>query len=78
MGDGEIELDGLTPQQAIIATLLWRCDSWEDTENVVQRFGHEAATIREMLVLAVLDHTVTDQDDCKDATELLAHYRRPT
>ena len=70
-----IMLDGLTKQQAVIAKMLWDVESWEETEEIVQRFGREADVIRRLIALACIDEETVRTDQCGDALELIERIK---
>ena len=58
----EIEVHGLTALQSRLADAIWECDSIEDVDAYIaglpKKLRPQAALVRELMVLAVLDHVV--------------------
>lgn len=67
-----MHIDGLSKRQKIIATLLWEAESWEETELIIEQFGSEAESIRELLILEAIDELVWCDDACVEAKRVLA------
>lgn len=67
-----MSIAGLSKRQKIIATLLWEAESWEETELIIEQFGSEAESIRELLILEAIDELVWCDDACVGAKRVLA------
>lgn len=66
---------GLNLRQQAIATKLWMSTTWEETERVVQQYGKEAETIRELILLACIDDEVDSVADFNEATDVIDRIR---
>lgn len=69
-------IDGLSKRQMIIATLLWEAESWEETEFIIEQFGAEAESIRELLILEAIDELVWRNGVCDQAEQILCDIMR--
>ena len=66
-----MSIDNLSKRQKIIATLLWEAESWEETEFIIEQFGSEAESIRELLILEAIDELVWRDGVCDQAKHIL-------
>lgn len=71
-----MHIDGLSKRQKIIATLLWEAESREETEFIIEQFGAEAESIRELLILETIDELVWCNVACDQAKQILSDIMR--
>ncbi len=56
-----MELVLQTPRQRMIADLLWVCNTGEEVAVVIKAFGHEAESIRQLMIATALDEVTETQ-----------------
>jgi len=68
-----MEIDGMSPRQVKILNELWDCDTVEEMQQFLESKSEEElfeiGTLREMVVLAHIDETVSQM---KEFPEVLA------
>jgi hypothetical protein len=67
-----VNLDKLTDEQCKIADALWACDTFEETEELVESGGIEVAKIRSLLMFAFFD----DVPHTTEALNLLKKFKK--
>jgi len=66
-----MELAGLTERQATIASILWACDSMEQVDKVIELFGKDAETVRDLILMEALEEELQEQDSFEHIEEYL-------
>lgn len=66
-----IEIRGFSPEQMILADLMWLCETQEEVQALVDTFAG-ADVVRDMLIAASLDDVVEIQQPIVD---LLDRFR---
>jgi hypothetical protein len=76
----EIVITGLSAQQKQLADKIWACDSEEDVAefigNLPKRLRGQARFVRELMIAAVWDNVVQEQQDCDEAREVLDKFMK--
>lgn len=67
-----MELALRTPEQRMIADLLWACRTREEVAVVVKVFGDEAMLVRDLMIAATFD----DVEDTRLAERVLVDIMR--
>lgn len=50
-----ITIEGFTPRQRQLASLIWACETNQQVQALVDVFGSDADVVRNMIVATVLD-----------------------
>jgi hypothetical protein len=66
-----MELAGLSERQAQIASILWACDSMEQVDKVIELFGKDAETVRDLILMEALEEELQEQDSFEHIEEYL-------
>ena len=66
-----MELTLKTPQQHMIATLLWEAADDETVQAVLRIYGDEARAIRDLMIVTYLDRV----DNVEEAQSVLNTFR---
>jgi len=76
----EIEIRGLSPLQMELADQIWACDSEDDVSEFIgglpKRLRGQARFVRELMIAAVWDNVVKEQQDCVEAREVLDKFMK--
>lgn len=71
----EITITGLSSLQRELADQIWAYDSEEDVSEFIgrlpKRLRGQARFVRELMIAAVWDNVVKEQQDCVEAREVL-------
>jgi len=67
-----MEIMGLSVYQKEIADLLWSLETQEQVDYVLERMGHDAEVVYQMMVAAYQD----TQMEVKEAAEVLAKFTK--
>ena len=66
-----MNLDGLTKQQVQIASILWACDSMEQVDKVIELFGTEAESLRDLILMEAMEEELLEQESFEHIEEYL-------
>ena len=58
-------IKGLTRRQIAIADQLWACETLDDADEVVARYGTDGVVVHSLMVAEVLDYTEVDLTEVK-------------
>jgi hypothetical protein len=58
-------IKGLTRRQVEIADQLWACETLDDADEVVARYGTDGVVVHSLMVAEVLDYTDVDLTEVK-------------
>lgn len=58
-------IKGLTKRQVEIADALWACETLDDADEVVARYGADGVVVHSLMVAEVLDYTDVDLTEVK-------------
>jgi len=58
-------IKGLTRRQVEIADALWACETLDDADEVVARYGADGVVVHSLMVAEVLDYTDVDLTEVK-------------
>ena len=76
----EITITGLSSLQRELADQIWACDSEEDVSEFIgrlpKRLRGQARFVRELMIAAVWDNVVKEQQDCVEAREVLDKFMK--
>ena len=53
-------IKGLTRRQIAIADQLWACETLDDADEIVARYGTDGVVVHSLMVAEVLDYTEVD------------------
>jgi len=75
-----IRLEGLTPRQAILADLIWSCQTKKDIDYLIsmmpdQELKEEAATLVNLMIVETIDECCDGTDRMDEANEVLDKFR---
>lgn len=74
----EITITGLSALQRELADQIWACDSEDDVSEFIgglpKRLRGQARFVRELMIAAVWDNVVKEQQDCVEAREVLDKF----
>jgi hypothetical protein len=74
-----MEIRGLSPLQRDLADKIWACDSEEDIigfiDTLPKRLRGQARFVHELMILAVWDDVVKEQQEFPEVMELLDRIR---
>ena len=76
----EITITGLSSLQRESADQIWACDSEDDVSEFIgglpKRLRGQARFVRELMIAAVWDNVVKEQQDCVEAREVLDKFMK--
>jgi hypothetical protein len=58
-------IKGLTRRQIAIADQLWACETLDDADEIVARYGTDGVVVHSLMVAEVLDYTEVDLTEVK-------------
>jgi len=58
-------IKGLTRRQIAIADQLWACETLDDADEIVSRYGTDGVVVHSLMVAEVLDYTEVDLTEVK-------------
>jgi len=58
-------IKGLTRRQVEIADQLWACETLDDADEIVARYGADGVVVHSLMVAEVLDYTDVDLTEVK-------------
>ena len=70
-----IQVHGLTEAQRVIADLLWGCDTMDEVQLVVDKLGHQARVVLDLIVLAAGDEEVEKMTSYPAAEAIIAKIK---
>lgn len=68
----EIEIENLSKRQRELADMLWNCDTHDEMQGIVDKYGVQAMIVRDMIIAAVYDKIIVDHDDIEVSKSLLS------
>jgi len=66
-----MQIEGLNHHQRVIADLLWKCDTLERVNEIVQVLGRDAQLVFELMKLAALDEDIDSMQEFPVAKQML-------
>jgi hypothetical protein len=76
----EIKVYGLSALQRELADQIWACDSEEDVSEFIgalpKRLRGQARFVREMMIAAVWDNVVEEQQEFPEVMEMLDKFMK--
>ena len=74
-----ISLRGLNAQQRWLAQQLWICDTLDEVadlrDSLDQDMWHDMYLVMELIFLADVDSYIIDENDCKDANNIMERLK---
>ncbi len=71
-------LTNLTPKQKQLCELIWACETQDDLQRLIRNlptdYRKEAAALYHMIIIECIDESITDENHCDQARELLQKY----
>lgn len=79
MNDKEIKIENLTIEQVEMLNTMWSIQSYEDYQNWIDSISCEEAEmaneLQRLLIVAVADNMIEDENDTTEAREYLKKFR---
>ena len=69
-----MQIDGLTDEQYEIAETLWRCETAEEVQEIINQIGSEAYSVYQLMVAAHFDEACTDVTEAAEYLNSIRGY----